>query len=370
MQITVYEGFAPVALIGSWLTLRYTLSLFGVGEWEGVFLPGDAGVEALARDRVVLFDNNEARAFLVERMTWICLPEGERLVVRGRQLKGLLARRLVVPPDVGLVPGDAAQREYMGWDREEGPADAVMHGYIERHATQPQDSNRRIPGLVLDACTDCGKAVSWWARYQPLDAVLGCIGQAGDMAWDVLYDRTRQEYRVRFAPLRDCTQDDDGIPAVRFSPRLEGFEQAAMIQEWMSYHNAYYFGGAGQGCERLVVLGYTDETGQPGAMVSGWQRYEAFREARGLDVPADIVAEGYRKVFSRFQPPMRLEVTPPYPGHVFVYGKEYRLGDVVWVELGDMAVQAPITGMQVTEDGVESVKLFIGGRVTVGGAPA
>jgi len=173
----------------------------------------------------------------------------EDLEVSGNTLDGILARRICLPPS-----GSA-------YDERTGPAETVMHGYVNANAVSPDDPARKIPNLALGTDQGRGATITERMRYNPLpEALLFCALAGGNLGWEITLEGKQFIFNVLAGTDRSSAQST--VPPIIFSPDFENIRLMAWEQSDIGIFNSAYVAGQGEGAARTIVTLPATETVQ------------------------------------------------------------------------------------------------------------
>jgi hypothetical protein len=314
-----------LAEIDDYESLLFTRRWHEVGEFELRINRHKKHTELLQRGNLIMLDASRNKVGII-RHREIALDEGgkasETWLVKGIALKGVVARRITVPP-----AGDSH-------DRANGSAETVMKHYVNNHVVNPVDAKRKIDMVVLASDQQRGSTINWESRFKNLAEELIEISKASGLGWDVILDFQQKKWIFDVFEGRNLTVNQTENPPVIFSPQFESLKQLSFVESDYNYKNYGYIAGQGEGEDRRVV-----EVGE----AEGLSRIETFIDARDISeededqqaLPeAEIIAKlqqrGQQKL-SEFAQEFFLEgqILTNSP---FEYEKDYDLGDIVTIQ--------------------------------------
>lgn len=317
------EDFTLHGIIAEYTSLRIKRSHYGVGEFEMHLHPRANGTDALDVDRIVFPTDAPEKAGIVEKIER--REAGDDLVVRGRMLKGIVARRVCVP--------GAGSDETYGYDRIQDTPERCMRHYITANVTAPEDEKRKIACVVLGGEQGGGEIMPWEACYDPLDEVLEGIARYADVGWDIVPDMAAKRFVFRAVPGRDLSDEGGGARRVTFAAALGNAQNALYSVDAKNEATTAYVGGDGEDEERMILAVGTD--------AKGMARREMWVEEIDKNDPDDLVFAGNRKLKDR----TRKEAIScmVQDGGGVRYGVDWTLGDRVNVISGGFKMCARVT---------------------------
>ena len=249
---------------------------------------------------------------------------GDLLTASGRELKGLMADRITIPPDFNAVTG--AQ----GYDTVTGSTESCMKHYVAANCCNEAQPARVLYGLEIAQDQERGIAEDkYMSRHDSLDSVLQDLGEAAELGYEIIPDLTQHRFVFDVVAGEDHTSEQSERMRVIFDIDRKTALSQVYDHDTGDSRNVFYttMDGAEFVDEALTVT-YIRE-GETEAC--GIRRREAhlsisaetpvagdeYNELRRL---ALIEAEQYRPAES-----FTCEIAEgPYR-----YRKDFRLGDVV-----------------------------------------
>lgn len=283
---------------------------------------------------------------------------GDRLTVSGRQLKGLTLDRITIPPAFTAVTG--AQ----GYDPANGTTEAVMKHFVSANLANPVQPDRQVCGL--EVAPNLGRGIQddkYLSRHEVLADVLADLGEAAQMGYDIVPDLAR--HKLVFDVL--AGEDHTALQSERKRVILDTVRKTALSQKYQydaaEARNLFYTTKAGSefADETLTVTYIREGEEEP----AGFRRRE-----KHLSISADtpIAGEEYQELrrlalieAESYRPKQSFTCTLT-PGGGYLYGRDYRLGDLVTVRHQDWGItmHARLTEMETawTASGAERAATF------------
>lgn len=277
----------------------------------------------------------EGRVLLVDGAFWGIVDDvgykaeaaGDILTVSGRQLKGLTADRITIPP------GSTAVSSAQGYDTAMGSTETVIKHFVAGNMSNADQPARVVFGLEIAA--DQGRGLAddkYMSRHEPLDTVLSALGEASGLGYDIAPDLARHRLVFDVVPGEDHTGEQSERTRVVFDVHRKTALSQAYAHNTGDARNLFYatMGGAEFEDEALTVTYVRDGEDEP----VGIRRREVHMEL-SVDTPtagdeynelkrlALIEAENYRPAES-----FTCEIPP---GGRYQYRKDFKVGDLVTV---------------------------------------
>ena len=327
-DIWVYDrSITQVGLISEYESLFMERNNTGIGRFALTLPVSAEDANKLQDDLIICLGQSDARAGIVQRIELDRERGPKYVVVEGRMLKGLVHRRIVVPPTATEDPAA------LGWDRVNGAAEEVYRHYVDRHIVNPTDPNRKLSGVVLDALADPPRGIvtPWQCKHdERLENVLPEIGAWTDMGWDMRLDLRNKSIVFVVIPGRDKSKGNaEGNSPVIFSEGFGNIIVSRFLVDRGEFVNAPYIGGAGEDENQLVLSAYVDDDGQQlEGPLTGWDRREGWISGGNEDDPAQLITTGLQKLRDGWKYIRGLEAQVTHTGS-FKYGIDWDVGDRV-----------------------------------------
>lgn len=282
------------------------------------------GTEYLQKGNIVML--SPAKAGIIRHREIELGPEGkgsEQIMIIGHTLQSIAGQRVVVPP------------EGQSHDVKSGPAETVMKHYASNCMINPTNPARKIPIVVLATDQGRGPSISWQSRYKNLAEELEKVSLVTGLGWNICLDLTTKEWVFEVYQGRNLTAGQAENPPVIFSPDFDNIETQKYVESDIGYNTTAYVGGQGEGEGREIVeVGYEKE---------GLDRREMFVDARDT-TGEKLASRGEQKLSET--PEVKTFEARTLTNSVFVYEKDWDIGDIVTVQSREWGVTAD---MQVTE---------------------
>lgn len=348
LLMEVFNGnFERIGVFDKYSSIMYTRTLIDDSNYT-LNLPFERDiVDLLMNGTYLLID----RTFLAE-MRYIQKDRSNtsQIISKGFNVKHLLKERCFYPMQIF-----------------EGSPPQVMMKMVENNAITPVDSKRVIPMIKLSN------------EYPEMEEVVN-LQQTGNDVYSEL-KKVATEYKLGFEMVpkiveyedartnieeldfsiikgRDCTVGNtEGNEIVQFSMSLNNLEDTSYIRDYMEYRNLAYVAGEGEGASRIFVIAGDKDS-------SGLERKELYVDARDLQKERDdgsVISDStYTKMLitrglDKLQETRSYET---YEGTViqgvenYVYGKDYKEGDIVTLYDEDLGLRFDtiISKVQITHD--------------------
>ena len=325
------------AVIDAYEAIEWTRRWRAPGSWQAVISRYATGAEELREGRYVsLPRRGQHLVGIIESIEGQMTDEGEiseDWTIAGRDLGAILQDRVCLH-GVSTGTGYDEQIDVVG--------ETAMRHYVDVNAVNPTDPDRAIPGLDL-MLVDQGRGatVQVRARFQSLPEILESIALQTGLGWHVIYSFDTDEL------LFDVLEGTDRSAEVLLSPRLGNCLIAGYRASLPDAPTLAIVAGQGEAELREIV-----EVGT----ATGWDRREAYVDARDLATTDALIARGEEKL-AEVGETTTLEVEY-LPTPTYRYMTDFDLGDIVSAEYpGVCSMQARIVA--VTEQ-------YPSGRIVLG----
>lgn len=234
----------------------------------------------------------------------------EQITVKGRDIKSIIERRVIVPPI------------NQAYDKHSGNAESIIKHYINVSCVNPIDTTRKISNLTIAANKNRGLSMSWESRYKNLQSEVELISVSGEIGWFIYIDIEQQKlvFDVEVGVDRSANQEINS--RVIFSSEFDNISNAIHTVNTINYRNIAYVGGQGEGTEREVI-----EVKKSNA--SGLKRREIFIDARDISDSENLNDRGLAKL-NKYDNAINTESIAL--NNSLIYERDWNLGDIVTVK--------------------------------------
>lgn len=254
------------------------------------------------------------------------------ITLYGTGYTNLFKRRIVIP--------DAGQENSV----KSGVAETAMKAFVNEQAISPVDSNRIITGLTNEVDSGAGANAEYSARYTNLYTVVERLAQQGEVDFGIVKGATIGTFLFRVKALWGTDRrigNADGNAPTLFDVTLNNMSIPIFTLNGNDEINYVYVGGQGQGAARTI-----QEDSDPAAiLVSPWNRYEDFVDARNEANPDGLTTRGQAQLDDhtvRSDLNFNLEETD---GTRWL--RDWALGDLVSARYGDTLFEKKIIKVSV-----------------------
>ena len=353
MDVRIYE--APVSGAPTFRVAGRATAATSITTVERLWTPGHFSIsipwearhaEQLTVGRLVLIDG----AFwgIIDDLALSAESGGIAQTVSGRQLKGLAADRITIPPAFTSVTG--AQ----GYDPVNGTTEACMKHYVAANLCNAAQPERVLFGLEVAADQQRGTAEDkYMSRHEDLSQVLAALGDAAGLGWDIVPDLARHKFVFDVVQGEDHTAEQSARKRVIFEVARKTVLSQSYQYAAGDSRNLFYATMAGsEFADETLTVTYVREGEETPVGIRRREQHlslsadtpVAGEEYHELERLALIEAEQYRPAES-----MVCEVGEgPY-----VYRRDYSLGDLVTVRnrAWGVTMDARLTEMQTEYSG-------------------
>lgn len=307
---TLSPQFELLGEIDNYETLIFIRKHYTVGEFELYINIEKEHTEKLAEDNLIMIANDREKIGVIRHREIKLEEDGnEILQIKGYTLKGIMNRRIILPPT-----GEA-------YDRIEGSQEYIMKQFVYNHVTNPVDINRRIPQVQIAPNRNRGEQDRWRGRFETLSDKLTEVGLFADLGWTMWLDTENEKWIFDVVEGRDLTVNQDILPPVIFSVDFDNIKGQLFIDSSLRYSNVGYAGGKGDEEDRLI-----QQIGEG----SGLDRIESFLNCSSAEDITELKKEGNREL-EQLKRILTFESQVLDLGS-FIYGKDWDLGDIVTVQ--------------------------------------
>lgn len=302
------KDFNFLGEIDNYESLQFIRRFYKVGEFELHINMDKANTDILVKNNLIILGNNLNKVgIIMHRESQIKGDGTDELIIRGPTLKGVMSRRIIVPP----VDSD-------GYDSQTGSQETIMKAFVGNHVVNPTDADRKIPQIEIATDQQRGSQDKWRSKFEILSDKLEEIGTYANMGWDVVLDTDNNKWLFDVYIGRDLTVDQEILPPVIFSTSFDNILTPHLIQSLLNTANVGYAGGKGDDEDRLV---------QKIGSSTGFERLEAFLDCSQAEDITELTSQGQQKL-NEIKEVQTFEFQI-IPDNTFIYGQDYDLGDFV-----------------------------------------
>ena len=267
---------------------------------------------------IVQFGNDINKVGEIKNISDPIGPEGKGSQIRtitGYDLRYIFKRRIIKNLNT-------AEAWVMTSDGE-----SVMRQLI---ADQTSETKRRLPIVLSPNNTHLGETVSISESYTNLYEVLSTIATQARLGWVVTLEEGL--LYLKFFTGQDLHSN------VIFSTEMESLAEGNYIQDTNNYTNAVYIGGKGQGSDRDIYLGETEEA-------EGFSRFESWDNQSGMNTESEYTDRA-TNILSQYGQIVSVDGNALIKS-TYIFGTDYNIGDDVSIEINDIRNTTKI--LSVTE---------------------
>lgn len=300
--------FELLGVINDYESLQFIRRFYTVGEFELHININKAYTDVLIKNNLILLGTSFNKVGIIMHRELEQDDNGnDTLTVKGSTLKGIMSRRLIMPP----VNGD-------GYDNESGAIETILKNFANNNVVNPTDAARKIPQVVIAADQKRGKQDSWRSRLEVLSDKLAEIGEYAQLGWDVVLDIVNKHWVFDVIEGKNLTTGQDSLPPVIFSTDFNNILTPHFTQSLLGTANVGYAGGKGEETDRLIQkIGNT----------SGLERIESFLDCSNAEDVTELLNLGQQKL-DELKEIKTFELSI-IPDNSFIYEEDYDLGDFV-----------------------------------------
>lgn len=233
--------------------------------------------------------------------------------------------------------GDAATQRF-AYDERTGPAETLMHAYVNANCGPGAPAGRRRPGLVMGTNGARGAAVSKAARFQQLGELCAELAGPNGLGFRVVQRGANLVFETY--AVKDRTKEARlGV----VNNTLAGQRVTLSTPQ----KTRVIVGGDGDGSNRLFVG--VDNADSLTAESSWGRRIESFIDERSSTDVAELTQKG-TEALADGGSTARAAQAVPMEDSALDFGRDWFLGDKVSVIVGGTEMAAVVTGMALKVD--------------------
>lgn len=261
-MIKIYErNLIPQGEIVDYTSIQFGESQFDAAPFEIHVNAAIEGAEELAKDRIILIDDDPEKAGLITEYNRKD-DDQDIIVVKGYELKIITRQRETLAP---------AGKEYATY---KGTVEAVMRSIILDNFIKPTDPSRLFPFLTLKAINGIGEKITIQSTNKNVYDLLTELAKSYNVGWRIVPNFEASTYDFVIYKSDDRSdevyfEDESGSNNILYAEYSDSVE---------NFRNVAYVFGEGEGAERKQVL-----IGN----ARGWDRHEVTIDARDIQSETD-----------------------------------------------------------------------------------
>lgn len=317
------RDFEFVDICDDYISLIWTPRYFKNGDFE-LYLPAtDKNIALMKADYYVVRDKDIGKdgssdvyknVMIIEKIQIITdIEDGNHLIVTGRCLKSILARRIV-------------------WQQTTlyGLVETALRSIITDNAIDPSVASRKIENLELTETKGFSDEINRQVTGDNLYDFVVEVCTAYGMGWEIFIQDNR--FKIHFYKGEDRSYNQDVNPYVVFSAEYDNLFSTNYTYDKTNYKNVALVAGEGEGLARKTAVA---------GEASGLDRYEVYVDSRNSSSNDGNISESeYTDLLIEEGNEVLKDdantITENIDGQVepsvnYVYEQDYFLGDIVEV---------------------------------------
>lgn len=337
MEISILnKERSTIAIIDEFTSLIWTKRYFSCGDFE-LYLPASRELLDILKLGYYVQRDDDNSGMIIETIQLTTSSEsGDNIIVKGRSLESLVARRIFVRQ---TIFDDTLQ---------EVVRKAIYDNFII--VEPPTTSNRQIDGFIIGEICTASESIKTQVSYDNVAEWLESLCTAYGYGWRVIFN-SNNEFEFQLYKGKEVS--------VVFGPEYDNLLSSEYVESIENYKTFARVAGEGEGKNRKkwgIDLTHT----------SNIDRYELYVDARDISSnDGEISFSDYNKLLDERGREKLKEcgATRAFSGEVepeisFEYKKDYNLGDIVTVENGYGISSTPRI-IEITESWDSSGKKLI-----------
>lgn len=318
------KDFNNIMLIDQYESFIWTDRYREEGDFEIFAYPSQQYLENI-KDNYYIWNADSEHLMIVEhREIKTAVEDGARFIVTGRSLESILRRRVIYPQTT--ISGNL----------QNGIKKLLSDCFIN-----PEEIPvRKVSNFVFIESTDPEiTKLTYEEQYtgDNLYDIVTKVCEAFDIGFKLIYNFSLKRFEFSLYKGTNRSYDQEDNSYVIFSPRYENIINSDWTHDITELKNWTYVGGEGTGYDRIIIPYYEENH------LSGLNMREMFTDARDVgkkdDKGNEISQSDYLKLLSERgkKDLAEYKTKEGFEGEVeaskmFVYGKDFFLGDYLQVE--------------------------------------
>lgn len=319
MDIYVLDSkFNRINIIESYESAIWNIKYFEAGDFE-LYIPASCeNIRLLKKGNYLVRDKDVVagcmyNVMVIEKVeTNTDIENGDHLTVTGRDLKCITERRII-------------------WNQTNlnEKVEIAMRRLLSENIIDPDDPKRKIDGVVLGELNNFPETMKQQVTRANLMEYMVKVLTTYGIGWGCCITEERK-IRFNFYKGVDRSIDQHEYPHIVFSPDNENILNSDHVTDYTGYKNVALVAGEGEGKARK-----TASVGD----AAGMERYEVYVDQRDASTnEGEITEDEYLKMLqeSGYEALGEAKMVESFEGEIepsdmFIYGKDYNLGDIVTV---------------------------------------
>lgn len=254
--------------------------------------------------------------------------DSQTIIVKGRELKSILDRRITNPP-LGLA-----------YDYINGNSESIMKGYVDRNAVSV-DINRKFANLQIAQNLNRGISTVYQTRYKNLLDELESLSLLSGLGYGVKLDLSNKKFIFDIYSGIDRKASQEVNSRAIFCKDYDNIVTQNYKEDQKNYKNYAVIGGQGEEENRQIIEVEED------TLNIGIKRKEVFIDARDSSDVTTLEERGRTKL-SEFCKLITLDTkVSEYP---LIYEVDYDLGDEVTILEKSIGLMLDTRIIEITEN--------------------
>lgn len=326
------EEFELIKVLDDYASLIWTERYNTCGDFEYKALVSTELTQALLPGRYLTLNGDESAMIIETVQIDTSATDGNSLTISGRDLKSILSRRIV-------------------WDQTDlnSKIETAVERLLNENVIQPLIPERKIPGFVFqpsgDPRLDEIKVDKQFTGDDLLEAIQ-TLCTTNNVGFTIAFNPDNPEARFIFQLYlgEDRSYDQETNPWVIFSPGFDNLVGSNYTESKKLIKNVAHVKGEGEGKDRKSLTIVTDGS------KTGLERRELYVDARDISQDSGETTESGESIpisdeeylsklrergnekLSECEDEKVFEGEADVTGGVFVYGKDFFMGDLVQLE--------------------------------------
>lgn len=340
----INQDFLLQGIITNYESVIFNRSWSGVGTFEIHINKSKQNVDKLLKNNFIMLNKKQNKIGIIEDIQLDC-NNTKKLIISGKQLKGITNRRLTVTDTYDRVA--------------ETQAENVFRHYIQNHIIDSYYNNiatpeRNIEWIKLAETKNRGIKTVWQSRFEYLDVLFEHISKDTGLGWDIILDLAQKCAFFDVFEGVDRSINQTVNPPVIFSDKKSNLKTSKIVSKTSGSKNVGYSLGKGEQEDRPIILVGDTEA-------SGLERKELLIDLGSIDI-AEVEEEGNKKL-TDYKEIKSIEGTI-YQIPNMEYEKDWDLGDIVTIETEGYSEDKRITAIkEVYERGKTQIEVTFGDKI-------
>lgn len=308
LPIIADNNFNRLAMIDDYISFIWTYRYYKCGDFELCLSVTSRNIEIIKRNYYVMREDDDNVGIIEKIQIQRDEDMNEVMIITGRFLSGILARRIVA---------DQIQVS--------GTIPACVQSLLNANAINPTMTVRQIPNLTFNSLIASPPTMQAQYTGKPLMETIENICEAHGLGFKTVLDSSNNFVVTMYEGI-DRSVNQTAVPQVIFSDEYDNLLSSEYIEDNTTLITDVLVAGEGEGIDRKKIWAAVNSQ-------SGLSRYELFDDARNASTNDGEISDNvYYQQLTEDGLESISEITKAFSGTVYfdniVFKQDVYIGDI------------------------------------------